>query len=237
MRGYSAAENEQRLSRLALLWRASIGGKFVMAITGLLLLLFVIVHLTANLTVFNGPDGINAYSQWLHDLGGLLWVARIVLLGIFILHVATAIRLELENREARPERYRFHAVVQATLASRTMIWTGALVGVYVVYHLLHFTTHTIDTGRMGLVDANGNIDVYSMVISGFSRPLIALSYIVANLILGVHLYHAIDSMFQTLGWDHPTFKPIARVLAIGLPVLIALGYLLIPLSIWLGLVQ
>jgi len=237
MRGYSAAGDERRVGRLTRIVQSSIGSKFILAVTGLLLLGFLIMHLLGNLQILRGPAAINGYSQWLHDHTGLLVTARIVLLAVFVLHVWTAIRLALENRAARPTRYRIKAVIQATFSSRTMVYTGLLVLAYLVYHLLHYTFHTIDTGKMGLVDATGHIDIYSMVVAGFRHPAVSISYIVATLILGLHLWHAIGSMFQTLGWDHPVFKPIGRALAVGLPVLITIGYIIVPCAIWFGIVS
>jgi len=237
MRGYSAAGTERRVGCMTRIVQSSIGSKFVLAVTGLLLLGFLIMHLLGNLQILLGPDAINGYSQWLHDHKGLLVTARIGLGAVFVLHVWTAIRLALENRAARPTRYRIKAVVQATFSSRTMVYTGLLVLAYLVYHLLHFTLHTIDTGAMGQVDATGNIDIYSMVVAGFQHPAVAISYIVATLLLGLHLWHAIGSMFQTLGWDHPAWNPIGRALAVGLPILITIGYIVVPCAIWFGIVS
>lgn len=230
MRGYTEP------GRAARLLRSSIGAKFLMAVTGLLLLLFLFGHLTGNLLVFGGREAINGYADWLHAHPGLVWGARIGLLVLFTLHIALALRLTSENRDARSSRYRFDATVQATTASRTMILTGLLVLAYLVYHLLHFTLHVIPTGGMGKM-ADGHVDVYGMVVAGFQKPPIAISYFVAMVILGIHLWHAIGSAFQTLGWSHPAWNPVGRFLSIVIPLVVFVGYSSIPLSIWFGVVK
>lgn len=233
MRGYSAPDS----GRLTRLISSSIGSKLLMALTGLGLLGFLVGHLTGNLLVFAGPDALNEYAAWLHDHPKLLWVARIGLLGMFLAHVGLAFRLTNENKTARPTGYQYQATVQATMASRYMLLTGLVVFAYLVFHLLHFTFQAIDTGGMGVKDAAGNLDVYAMVISGFQNPLVSISYIVANALLGVHLFHGLSSAFQTLGWNHPTFKAAAKPIALGLPILIAGGYIAIPLAIWMGVIS
>jgi len=222
------------MSRLGRIYRTSIGAKSVMALTGLALFLFLIGHLSGNLLVFGGQDAMNTYAHWLHDHAKLLWTARIGLLVLFVLHVYTGWVLWLENRAARPERYAKEATVQATISSRTMIWTGLVVLAFVVYHLLHFTLKVVDSGAMHAVDPQGRADVYTMVVTGFAVPVVSISYVVAQLLLGVHLWHAMSSALQTLGWRHPTLDPVLRR---GLPLfamLIVAGNCLIPLAILSG---
>ena len=222
------------MARLGRIYRTSIGAKAVVAVTGVLLFLFLIGHLSGNMLLFRGPDAINAYAAFLHSKPAMVWGARLGLLAILLIHVWTTAKLTLENSAARPVGYEHEATVKATVASRYMIHTGILVGAFVLYHVLHFTVHAIDTGGMGLVDAEGRMDVYTMVITGFSRPVIALSYVVAMVILGFHLYHAVKSFFQTMGWRHPTSDRLVNVVAPLLAIVIAAGNCLIPLSILLG---
>lgn len=229
MRGYTEPGRTVRLLR------SSIGAKFLMAVTGVLLLLFLFGHLAGNLLVFSGREALNGYAQWLRSHPGLVWGARIGLLAIFSLHIALALRLWSENRDARTVAYRHPATVVASAASRTMILTGLLVLAFVVYHLLHFTLHVIKTGAMGTT-AEGHVDVYNMVVAGFRHPVIAFSYFAAIAILGIHLWHAIGSAFQTLGWNHPAWNPVGRFLSVGIPIVVFLGYASIPLFIWLGVV-
>jgi succinate dehydrogenase / fumarate reductase cytochrome b subunit len=222
------------MARLGRIYRTSIGAKAVVAVTGVLLFLFLIGHLSGNMLLFRGPDAINAYAAFLHSKPAMVWGARIGLLAIFLLHVWTTAKLTMQNSAARPVGYQHDATVKATVASRYMIHTGILVGAFVLYHVLHFTVHAIDTGGMGQVDAEGRLDVYTMVITGFAKPVIALSYVVAMVILGFHLYHAVKSFFQTMGWRHPTSDRIVNVVAPALAILIAAGNCLIPLSILFG---
>jgi succinate dehydrogenase / fumarate reductase cytochrome b subunit len=222
------------MARLGRIYRTSIGAKAVVAVTGVLLFFFLIGHLSGNLLVFRGPEAINAYAEFLHSKPALVWGARIGLLAIFLIHVWTTAKLTLQNSAARPVGYRHESTVQATVASRYMIHTGILVGAFVVFHLLHFTVQAIDTGGMGMVDAEGRKDVYAMVIAGFSKPVIALGYVVAMIVLGFHLYHAVKSFFQTLGWRHTTSDRVVNVVAPALAVLIAAGNILIPLLILFG---
>lgn len=219
------------MARLGRIYRTSIGSKAVVAVTGVLLFLFLIGHLSGNLLLFKGPDAINTYAAWLHSKPAMVWGARIGLLAIFLIHVWTTAKLTLENSAARPVGYQHEATVKATVASRYMIHTGILVGAFVLFHVLHFTVRAIDTGGMGLVDAEGRLDVYSMVVEGFSNPIVALSYVAAMIVLGFHLYHAVKSFFQTMGWRHPTSDRIVNVVAPALAILIAAGNCLIPLYI------
>ena len=222
------------MARLGRIYRTSIGAKAVVAVTGVLLFLFLIGHLSGNMLLFRGPDAINAYAAFLHSKPAMVWGARIGLLAIFVLHVWTTAKLTMQNSAARPVGYQHDATVKATVASRYMIHTGILVGAFVLYHILHFTVHAIDTGGMGQVDAEGRMDVYTMVVTGFSKPIIALSYLAAMIVLGFHLYHAVKAFFQTMGWRHPTSDRIVNVVAPALAILIAAGNCLIPLSILFG---
>lgn len=236
MRGYTGAPqvSYRRLQRIA---GSSIGNKFLMAATGILLLLFLIGHLVGNLQIFAGREAVNAYAKWLHDHGGLLWTARIGLLVIFVVHLYTAIRLTLQNRAARPEIYRHEDNVQSTWASRHMLLTGLVVFAYLVFHILHLTLRVVDTGGMGVLDTQGRLDVYGMLISGFSHPAVAGAYVVAMILLGIHLWHATASFFQTMGWDQPAVRSLVGWAAPTLAFLIAAGYVVIPVAVWFGIVS
>jgi succinate dehydrogenase / fumarate reductase cytochrome b subunit len=236
MRGYTGAPqvSYRRLQRVV---GSSIGNKFLMAATGILLLLFVIGHLIGNLQIFAGREAVNAYAKWLHDHVGLLWTVRIGMLAILGLHVYTAFRLWLQNRAARPETYRHEDIVQATWASRHMLLTGIVVFAYLVFHLLHLTFREIDTGGMGVMDAKGRLDVYGMLVSGFQLPAVAVVYIASMVLLGIHLWHATSSAFQTVGWDQSAIRRVVAWVAPALAVLIAGGYIIIPLAVWFGIVS
>ncbi len=236
--------------------RSTIGRKFLMAVTGLILVGFVIGHLVGNLQIFSPPDKINGYAEFLHAMGPMLWVARIVILASVVIHVWAAISLTLENNRARGgTRYGTKHTIQATLASRTMRLTGLVVLAFLVYHLLHFTiggvdanfkanlpayTLTSDYHVMGVsvVPAGAVVqDVHTMVVRGFQNPIVSIFYIVAVGLLSFHLVHGVDSMFQTFGLRNSRWGAGLRKVALLLAVVYFLGNLAIPASILAGKVQ
>ncbi len=208
-----------------------------MAITGVLLFGFLVGHMAGNLLAFRGQEAMNAYAQFLKTSPALLWPARVGLLALFLLHVATAIRLTRQNKAARPERYAHEQTVQASFASLTMIYSGLIVAAFLVFHLLHFTFGAIQRDHYLLHDAQGRHDVYTMLVLGFRHPVVSLSYAVAVLLLGLHLSHGLQSLFQSLGIRHPR---LTSCISIGAPVIAALltvGFLSVPLSVLLGFIQ
>lgn len=214
--------------------KSSIGQKVLMALTGLGLIGFLIAHMTGNLLVFKGPDGINEYAHWLHSKSGLLWTARIGLIAMFIIHVATAVSLTCKNLAARPVAYKAKNVLKATVTSLTMRLSGVIVLLYVVGHLLHFTWGKLLPENAVLIDAAGRKDVYAMVVLGFEHPLVSWAYIVSMILLGMHLKHGIQSVFQTLGINHPKYNPLIARGSLLLTVMIILGYISIPLAVVAG---
>ena len=217
--------------------RSSIGAKLVMALTGVLLLGFVVGHLLGNLQMFAGQDKFNEYAALLQGLGPGLWAVRSGLLVIFVLHVVTAFRLTRENKAARPKAYRIEQTDRATRASRSMLVTGLIILAYLVYHLAHLTLGWIYPTYHGLEDSLGRHDVYSMTVLGFQVWWITLTYAVAIVALGLHLGHGISSFFQTLGWNHPRYNDLITRLGPALAVLIVAGYLSIPLAVLAGVIQ
>lgn len=245
------------MSLLGNLFRSSIGRKFLMAVSGLILVGFVIGHLVGNLQIFSHPDKINGYAQFLHDLGPLLWVARISLLVAVAIHIWAAVALTLENKQARgPHAYGVKNTIRATLASRTMRITGFIVLAFIAYHLAHFTlggaqsetfkgnlpTYTLVNdyyvAGFPVVKAGTAVpDVHSMVIFGFQSPIVAGFYILAVGLLSFHLVHGADSMFQTLGWRNFRWATGLRRAVVVLCVVYFLANLAIPASIQLGQVK
>jgi succinate dehydrogenase / fumarate reductase cytochrome b subunit len=221
-------------------WRSSIGAKVTMAVTGLLLFAFVVAHLLGNLKLLSGPAAINSYAKMLADLGSLLWLARIGLLLVFVLHVVTGLRLARMSRAARPVAYEKDATIQASFASRSMVFSGLTLLVFVVYHLLHFTLGVTNPGDFakkaaGAGSAAGH-DVYSMVAASFSVPAIAVAYVAFQLVLWLHLRHGVQSMAQTLGINHPRYTPWISTLSVALATLVAGGNVMLALSVMTGLV-
>ena len=186
--------------------KSSIGAKVVMGVTGAMLVGFVIMHMLGNLQVFLGQDALNAYAKSLHDLGGLLWVARLGLIGAVLLHIASGLRLASLNSAARPVAYANETTVQASFASRYMRMSGLLLLAFIAYHLAHFTLGLTHPDHKALTDSMGRPDVYSMLILGFKQPSVALSYVVAMVLLWFHLNHGASSLFKSLGLRHPKYN-------------------------------
>jgi succinate dehydrogenase / fumarate reductase, cytochrome b subunit len=220
--------------------QTSVGKKSIVAITGALLLGFVIAHMLGNLQIFLGPDKINSYAKTLQDLGGLLWIARIGLLVAFVVHIGMAIKLTLENKAARPIPYAVNKVHHASLASRIMPYTGTVILAFVIYHLLHFTLASFNPEYKTLLDEQGRHDVYKMVIAGFSNPLSSLFYILAQACLALpigHLSHGIFSIFQTLGVNHPNIDARTKAASVAVSLIIFLGNSSIPVAVLAGVIK
>lgn len=210
-----------------------------MASSGLLLVGFVLGHMAGNFKIFLGAEKFNGYAEWLREMGspalphgGALWIARVVLLGAVLLHIHSAWSLTRENRKARPDRYRKLSTQQATYASRTMRWGGVIILLFVIYHLAHFTW-----GWSWAHPAFEAGNPYRNVVEGFKVPWVVGFYVVAQLALGLHLYHGFWSAFQSLGWDHDIVdrcrRPVAAVVAVAL----TLGNIAIAVSVLTGWVS
>jgi succinate dehydrogenase / fumarate reductase cytochrome b subunit len=223
---------------LAAFYRSSVGKKMIVAITGIILILFVIGHLLGNLQIFLGPDWINSYSQHLRDLGPLLWMIRIFLLLTVAVHIYVTIQLAIQNRRSRPEPYIDKEHVKATFASRHMVMSGLIVLAFIIYHLAHFTVRVTDP-RFGLLktDPLNRYDVYSMMVYGFQNYLVSGFYMLGLFLLALHLSHGSSSFFQSLGLND---KKLAPRLAVGGRIfawLLFVGYTSIPVAVLLGLVK
>ena len=216
---------------------SSVGKKAVVAVTGLLLLGFVIMHLAGNLSIFLGPEALNAYAAKLRHFGWLLWVARIGLLLVVTVHIVLAIVVTRENRAARPIPYEVSRAVDTTLAARTMMISGLLLAVFIGYHLLHFTFHVVHAAEAHRVDSLGRHDVFSMVVLSFQDPVLVAWYVMAMAILSSHLHHGIGSWLQSLGLTNERFLPAIRRIAGIVAWLIFLGYSAIPVAILAGVVR
>lgn len=209
----------------------TIGKKAVMAVSGFMLLGFVLAHMAGNLQIFLGPAAINGYSEFLHSMPGVLWGARLFLLAMIVAHIASAVMLTRQNRAARPVAYRRKANDLATsYAARVMPYTGLVLLLFIVYHLLHLT--------VGVVGPEfTHLKPYENVVAGFSIPWLAGFYIVAQLCLAFHLYHGAWSLFQTLGASHPRYNGLRKKAAVGLTAIIAIGNISIPVSVLAGWVS
>ncbi len=276
--------------------KSTLISKVVMAVTGVIIVLFLLVHAVGNTLVYFGPEAFNAYAAFLQGLGELLWLFRIVLFLCLVLHVITSIRLKYLNWTAKPDKYKMRSYIKATLTGRTMIWTGIMIFAFLVYHLLHFTIGVVDAENFSknnpeyyeketvvveeddawedckkeilkgettaeeceeihkkkagsFVAYEGDKykpdndkvlfkrpNAYYMVVMGFNNVWISLLYIVGVILLGFHLSHAIQSMFQTLGLNHPKYNGFFRKVGPVLSTLLVLCFISIPITIYTGLV-
>ena len=240
------------LNWLSPFFTSSVGMKVTTALTGIGLTGFVVAHLIGNLQVlpwFGGRDAINGYAKSLKDLGPLLWIARGGLLTVFVVHVYLALTLAMRASAARPVAYQHPATIQASTSSVTMPWTGLALLAFIVFHLAHYTFGWVNTtpartpqglevqaNYLSLVDPLGRHDVYSMMVAGFKNPIIAVLYIVAMVILYVHLSHGIGSVFQTLGLNTPRTQRFVTILSRTLAILLAGGNIAIVVLVWTGYV-
>ena len=218
----------------------SVGRKLVMAVTGLFLLLFVIVHLLGNSSVFMGADGINAYAEHLHALGPLVWIFRLVMLALFALHIFFGIKLTLENRAAREIEYNEKKNIRTSFGAQTMIYTGLIILAFLLYHLLHFTMHVTNPDiSVGVLapDALGRADVFTMMVLSFQKFFISLVYVGAMVTLLLHLSHGVQSLFQTLGLLGANSLPVMEKIGRAAAIVIFAGFISIPVSILLGLIN
>jgi succinate dehydrogenase / fumarate reductase cytochrome b subunit len=244
----------------------TVGAKILIALTGLILVGFVVFHMIGNLKVLYGRDAINAYAYFLkHSLGPYLWAARAVLLVAFVAHIALALRIRLKTAAARPVGYAVYRPVQATISSRTMLLTGLVILAFTLFHLAHFTfgwvtpaafdvpvtvatpdgLQTVPPGqpvnyldlREPMPDGTDRHDVYNMMIAGFHNPIVSIIYIIAQLFLFAHLAHGFQSTIQTLGLKGRRFAPFWSGFGYAVAFLVAAGNIAIVVAVWAGAVQ
>ena len=225
------------MSWFADLTKSAVGKKAVMAVTGIILFGFVFVHMLGNMKIFLGADHLAEYGDFLRNVGapaippnGALWIARLVLLASAGLHIWAAWSLTQMAKAARPSRYEFKEKNHTTYASRTMRWGGVIILLFIVYHILDLTT-----GNVNPKFVHGR--PYENLVASFDRWYVSVFYIVANLALGLHLYHGVWSLFQSLGWNHPRFNHWRSWFAHGFAWLITLGNISFPLAVMTGLVS
>jgi succinate dehydrogenase / fumarate reductase, cytochrome b subunit len=218
------------MTRALRFYRTSIGKKVVMAITGLILFGYVAIHMLGNLQVFMGPEHLNNYAATLKSNLALLWTARLVLLTAGIWHIVAALQVTRMSQRSRPEGYYYKDVMVANYASRTMRWTGPILAVFVIYHVLHFTTGTVHPHF-------DHADVYANVVTGFRVWAVAAFYIVAMVALGLHLWHGAWSMFQSVGLNSPRADRFLHRFAAIAMVVIVMGFISIPVAILARLIS
>jgi succinate dehydrogenase / fumarate reductase cytochrome b subunit len=208
---------------------SSVGKKLVMAVTGIILFSFVLGHMAGNLQIYLGAEKLNDYAALLKGMGAMLWVVRLALLTVVGLHIWAATSLTLTSWKARPVDYRMTRYQESDYASRTMRWSGPLLFFFIVYHLLHLTVGSAHPS----FDAH---EVYDNVVIGFSNLWVSGFYILAMLALGLHMYHGLWSMLQTLGLSHPRYDVLRRVFAVAFTLVVVAGNISIPVAVLSGLI-
>lgn len=231
------------ITGLLSLWHSTVGKKYVMAITGLIWFGYLVLHLWGNLKIYAGPAPtpdqtlINQYGVFLRDVGApffqwseLLWLVRVILIPAFIIHIIAAMQLSARDRASRPQRYLAKKNLESTAASRTMIWGGILILAFVIFHILDFTTGTLNPSYQ-----EGNI--YHNVVASFSRWYVSLFYVIAMIAVGFHLFHGIWSTFQTMGWNTTRTNRLVRNVSTFCAVLLTLGNISIPVAVLTGFIK
>lgn len=222
------------MRRVISLYRTSVGKKFYMAISGVILIGFLVAHMIGNLKVFMGADAFNHYAEFLREIGYPLlphmvglWLFRVLLLVAVGLHMLSAWQVYQQSRTARGGKYTREESLHFSYASRTMRWGGVIIAVFIIYHLLHFT---VGNAHPEFVPG----DAYRNVVIGFQNPLVAAFYVLALVMVTFHVYHGLWSAFQTVGANHPKYNPYRRPLALVLAILLLVGFLTVPVGVVTG---
>ncbi|PYI81894.1 MAG: succinate:quinone oxidoreductase [Verrucomicrobia bacterium] len=219
---------------------SSLGKKYIMAITGCVLFIFVVGHMLGNLQIFLGAEAINRYGYFLQSNKEILWPVRLGLLAMVLLHIWSAAKLTAENKAARPIGYADNPTpVAASYASRTMLMSGLIIAAFVVYHLLHFTVQIAAINLTGqdfvaIHDEKGRHDVFKMMIFGFRHPLVSGFYVLGMALLCLHLSHGVSAMFQSVGLKNAVYQPLIDRFAQIAAWMIFIGYISIPVAVLLG---
>ena len=240
----TAVRSRKRRPFLLDLYSTSVGKKYVMGATGIMLMGFVLFHMIGNLKMYLGASHLNEYAHFLEMLlvpiapeGVVLWILRGGLIAALLLHLHAAATLTIQNRKARPVKYQSSRDYQvANFASRTMRFSGLIVLAFIAFHLADLTFGAVNA-KTGLKGPDGLKDVYSAVLYTFDRPVVAFFYIVANILLGIHLFHGAWSIFQSFGWNNPRFNKWRRGFATGFAALIVVGNVSFPVAVMAGIVK
>jgi succinate dehydrogenase / fumarate reductase cytochrome b subunit len=225
------------MRRVISLYRTSVGKKFYMAVSGAILIGFLVAHMVGNLKMYMGSEAFNHYAEFLREVGypilphmAGLWIFRIVLLGCVGLHMLSAWQVYIQSRNARGSKYTKEESLSFAYASRTMRWGGVIIATFVVYHLLHFTIGSVHPDFV-------QGDAYRNVVIGFQNPLVSGFYVLALVMITFHVYHGLWSAFQTVGANHPKYNPYRRPLALVLALVLLAGFLSVPLGVMTGVLK
>jgi succinate dehydrogenase / fumarate reductase, cytochrome b subunit len=215
------------------IFNSTVGRKLLMSISGQLLIIFVLIHLVGNSTIYFG--WINAYAEHLHSMPPVVWIFRAVMLAIVSVHICYGVMLTLENKAANPSGYAVKRQLKASFASENMIWTGLLLAAFILYHLLQFTVKV--TPDVAWTANQAVVDVYKMVVTSFSNALIVVVYAVAMVMLFLHLSHGIPSFLQTMGWNNDKTIPVYGTAGKVISAFLMVAYISIPATILVGLLK
>lgn len=240
--GTAVKAKKRRRSFLLDLYSTAVGKKYAMAISGIMLLGFVLVHMIGNLKMYLGPEDFNHYAEFLRELlvpilprTVLLWLLRFGLIAAVLVHIHAAYSLTVMNRKARSVKYQSPRDYQiASFASRTMRMTGIIVALFVIWHLADLTWGTVNA-----IGGDGEFvrgDAYGNVVRSLERVPVAILYIVANIALGIHLFHGVWSLFQSMGWNNPRFNQWRRGIATAFATIIVVGNVSFPIAVLAGIV-
>ena len=220
-------------------YRSTVGKKIIMAVTGLIWVGFVILHMAGNLQAFLGAEKLNNYAAMLHGpLEEVVWLQRVLLFAALVLHVTMAYQLTRRAAAARPVGYQTRDPQVSTISSRTMRWGGVFILVFLVFHILHFTTRNIDpAGAAGHLDSAGRFDLYGDVVGSFRIWWVMAIYVFAMIALGFHLWHGAWASIRTLGYAKPSDNPLKRRIAAGLASLVWIGFITVPLAVFFGIIR
>ena len=238
----TANRSRKRKPFLLDLYSTALGKKYVMAITGIAMIGFIIAHMIGNLKMYLGAEDINHYGEFLRELFVpllprtiFLWLLRGGLIVAVLLHIHAAYGLTVINHQARSVKYQSARDYQvANFASRTMRWTGIIITLFVVWHLADLTWGTVNAAGTDGTFVRG--DAYGNIVRSFDRPPVAILYIVANIALGIHLFHGVWSLFQSLGWNNPRFNKWRRYIATGVATVVVVGNVSFPIAVLAGVV-
>jgi succinate dehydrogenase / fumarate reductase cytochrome b subunit len=220
-------------------YRSTVGKKVIMAVTGAIWIGFVIAHVAGNLQAFAGREKINAYSALLHGIGAeLLLVMRVVLFVALVLHIWMAFELTRLASAARPVGYKKRDPQVSTWASRTMRWGGVLILVFIIFHLLHFTTRQVDpAGWAHRFDTAGRYDIYGNIVASFRIWWVTVIYLLAMVLLGMHMWHGVWSFGRSLGVAQPSANPLQRRIAPIVAIGLWLGFSIVPIAVLAGVIR
>jgi len=221
---------DSHLHKAIRFYQASIGKKAVMAVTGVVLFGYVVGHLAGNMQVYLGAEQMDKYAAFLHSMPVLLWGVRALLVASVVLHITASLQLQKLKLDARPTGYVKQTAIESSLASRSMIWSGLMIAAFVIYHILDLTTGAASTTQFRELRA------YENLVFSFRRLPVSGFYVLGMVLLGMHLYHGLWSILQTVGFSHPRYTPIIKRVAAWVAILIAAGFISIPIAVLTGLV-